>query len=316
MPERPSRAVATGARYAGRIALGILLVASSPCLLAEAGDASLRFEYQYIRTGKFDMSVGQLDIGNTDAHVYMLSGSYALTDRLTAFASLPWIQKRHTGALPHNARVDFQEFEPPDLRVVDDGSYHGGWQDLYVGLQYLVRDKRLKLSPFISYGRPVNDYPFYGHAAIGRNLWHVPVGLAWSFTPYFDDWYLEGDVAYIFTEKTLGHNVSHWLVNFRAGYFVHPRFAPKLFVSVKHGTKGLDWPDDFDLANLDSAEFYYHDRTIKHNWVNAGVGFDFIVTDRYQVTGTWFKMVDPEQVNIVDRAWTLGVTRFFSRGRD
>jgi hypothetical protein len=99
-----------------------------------------------------------------------------------------------------------------------------------------------------------------------------------------------------------------------AVYYLTDRFAPRLFVNTKYGTEGLDWPDDFDLTNLDSVDFYNHDRTIKHNWVNAGVGFDYIVNGKYQLTGSWFTMVDPDQVNIVDRAWTLGVTRYFSSG--
>ena len=294
----------------------VMCLATSTSAQADAGDGSLRLEYQYIRTGNFDSSVGEIDIGNTDAHVVMLSGSYAFTDRLTAYASIPWIKKRHTGALPHNPTTDFQSFEPQDLTLVDDGSYHSDWQDLYIGIQYLARDERLKLSPFIGYGQPSNDYPFYGHAAVGRNLWHLPVGVAWSFEPYFEKWYLGGSVAYVFTEKTLGVDVSHWLANVNLGYYVTPRFAPRLFVSAKYGSKGLDWPDDFDLGNLDSVDFYNHDRTIKHNWVNAGIGFDFILNDKYQLTGSWFTMVDPDQVNIVDRAWTLAITRSFGPGRD
>lgn len=283
---------------------------------AAEGDGSLRIEYQYIRTGAFDSSIGEIDIGHTDAHVIMLSGSYAFTDRLTAYASLPWIKKRHTGALPHNAVLDFQNYEPPDLRVIDDGNYHSDWQDLFVGLQYLVRDERLKLAPFISYGLPTEDYPFYGHSAVGRNLWHIPVGLNWAYEPYFDKWYLDGSVAYVFTEKTLGVDVSHWLADLSLGYYLTDRFAPRLFVTTKYGTQGLDFPDDFDLDNLDSADWYYHDRTIKHNWVNAGVGFDWILNDSYQLTGSWFTMVDPDQVNIVDRAWTLAISWYFGRHDD
>lgn len=79
------------------ILVSILLTSSA--LYAETsqtkGDASLRVEYQYIRTGAFDSSVGEIDIGNTDSHVILLSGDYALNDRWKVMASLPYIQKRH-----------------------------------------------------------------------------------------------------------------------------------------------------------------------------------------------------------------------------
>ncbi len=301
----------------GYTALALLALLNASGAHADKGDSSIRLEYQYIKTGAFDSEVGDINIGRTDAHTYMFSGHYALTDRWTVFASLPYIRKRHTGAFPHNPVVDFVTFQPPDLRITDDGDYHGGLQDLYVGMQYLALDGPLAIAPYASYGTPVRDYPFYAHAAIGRNIWHLPVGVAFGYTPYFSDFTFSGDVAYVFTQKTLGVDTSHWLINARASYFLTPRFAPKVFVSIKQGSNGLNWPSSFNLPeDFDSAAFYYHDRTIKHNFVNAGVGFDFIVNDKYQVSGTWFRMVDPDQVNIVDLAFTLGVTRFFGAEHD
>ncbi len=300
-------------RRAVGLALCTLLIAANAH--ADKGDASLRFEYQYVRTGAFNSSIGDVDIGNTDAHIYMVSGSYAIYDRWTVMASLPWIEKRHTGALPHNPVLDFQNYTPPDLRIIDNGDYHGGWQDLYVGVQYLAKDGPLSISPFIVYGTPTHDYPFYAHSALGRNIWHIPVGAAFSYTPYFSDFNFSGDIAFVITEKSLGVDVNHWLINARVSYYLTPRFAPMVFVSTKTGRKGLAFPEDFDPAtfDFDSDQWYYHDRTIKHNWVNAGVGFHWVINADYELSGTLFKMVNPEQVNIVERAWSLGVTRFFGR---
>lgn len=290
----------------------LIILLSAATASAEKGDASLRIEYQYIKTGAFDNTFDDLDIGRTDGHTYLVSADYAISDRWTVFASLPWIKKRHTGALPHNPVLDFANYSPPDLSVVDNGEYHNGWQDLYFGTQYLAKEGPLSISPFVAYGTPTNDYPFYAHAALGRNVWHLPVGAAFSYTPYFSDFYFSGDVAYVFTEKSLGIDTSHWLINASASYFVTSTFAPRVFVSIKKGTKGLDWPDDFVLPqDFDTEKFYYHDRIIKHNFMNAGVGFDWIVNEQYQVSGTWFRMVDPDQVNIVDLAYTFGVTRYF-----
>ena len=75
----------------------MLLATYSPAAHAEKGDASLRIEYQFVRTGEFAGSFGDIDIGETDSHVLMLSGDYALSDRWTVSASLPYIRKRHQG---------------------------------------------------------------------------------------------------------------------------------------------------------------------------------------------------------------------------
>lgn len=293
------------------LSTALLLV---PChATAEKGDASLRLEYQFIGTGAFDSSIGDIDIGKTDAHVFMLAGDYAINDRWTLMASLPYVKKRHQGALPHNVNVDFVDYEPPDRSLIDDGNFHSDWEDLYVGVQYRLVDGPFSLAPFVSVGIPSNDYPFYGHAAVGRNLWHVPVGASFSFRPHFSDFFFGGDLAYVFTEKTLGVDTSHWLFHGSVSYHVTARFAPKLFVAIKYGTRGLDFPDDYVLPEeFDSAKWYYHDLMIKHNYTNAGVGFDWMLSDKYQLSATIMKMVNPDQVNIIERGYSLGLTRYFS----
>ena len=293
----------------------LLIVMASTSVSAQddevTGRGSLRLEYQFIRTSAFDSSIGEIDIGNTDGHTFILSAVYALNDRWTMMASLPWIKKRHQGALPHNPVTDLTAYVAPNLSLIDDGNFHSDFQDFYVGVGYQAKTGPLSIEPFISYGFPTNDYPFYAHAAVGRNIWHMPVGAAWSYLPHFSDFYFSGDVAYVFTEKSLGTDISHWLINGRVSYYVTPAFAPNIFVSIKHGTKGLDFPDDYDVTALNDEKWYFHDRMIKHNFINGGIGFDWILNNRYQLSGSWFTMLRPDQVNIVDFAYSLGITRYW-----
>lgn len=293
------------------ICAGLSLLFALPAI-AEKGDGSFRFEYQFIKTGDFESSIGPLDIGETQAHVFMFSGTYQVADRWTLAASLPWIKKRHRGALPHNPGVELTAYPQADQSVIDDGNFHSDWEDLYVSATYaLYRGDRWSFSPFISVGVPTNDYPFYAHAAVGRNIWHVPVGAAFSFTPYFSDFVLSGDVAYVITERSLDVNIDHWLINLDLTYYVTPAVAPKVFVSIKHSAHGLSFPDDFNVAALNDEAWYYHDRTIKHNFVNAGIGLDWILNDEYMLSGSALTMVDPDQVNTIDYGLSFGITRLF-----
>lgn len=276
----------------------------------EKGDGSFRFEYQYVETGDFASSVGDLDIGNTQSHVFMFSGDYALTDRWTVSASLPYIKKRHEGALPHDP-AELTAFPQADQSLIDDGNFHSDWQDLYLNIAYQAMTGPLTLYPFVAYGTPTNDYPFYAHAAVGRNIWHVPVGVAFNYTPLFSDFTFSGDAAYVFTEKSLGVDTSHWLINLDFAYYFTRAFAPKIFFSIKHGTQGLSFPDDFDLNALNDEAWYFHDRTIKHNFVNGGIGFDWVLSDNYVLSATALTMLNPDQVNTVDFGLSLGITRYF-----
>jgi hypothetical protein len=298
-------------RASGVVALLSLALASQA--IAEKGDGSFRLEYQFVETGDFESSIGSLDIGETHAHVFMFSGTYQVSDRWTLAASLPWIKKRHQGALPHNPALELTAYPQADQSLIDDGNYHSDWEDFYVSATFSAHQgDRWSVSPFISIGVPTNDYPFYAHAAVGRNIWHVPVGTAFRFEPYFSDFTFSGDIAYVFTEKSLGVNIDHWLVNMDLAYYVTPAFAPKVFISAKHSSRGLSFPDDFDVTALNDKAWYYHDRTIKHNFVNAGLGFDWLLNDKYMLSGSALTMVDPDQVNTVDLGLSLGITRFFS----
>ncbi len=132
----------------------------------------------------------------------------------------------------HNPNVDFVNFTPPDLRFVDDGRYHGGFQDFYFGAQYRATDGPLVISPYISYGTPMSNYPIYGNAIIGKQVWELPVGVALEYTPYFADWFAHADIAYVFSEKVVGVDLNYWLWNASLGYYFTPRFAPRVFLAA------------------------------------------------------------------------------------
>lgn len=307
---------------------GIFLLLMADAVSAqsqEKGDGSLRLEYQYIRTGNFHDDVNEFDYWTTDSHVALLSGTYALSDRLSVQATLPYVQKRfNPGELfngdPHNPNDPWWiNFEPPDKRFIDDGNYHGGIQDLSISLMYLAMEGPLTVSPYIGYGFPATNYPFYAKAAIGLNLWNIPVGIDFTYIPYFSDWYFSANAAYVFSEQPLDVNVDFWLGYFSVGYWFEPRFSMNAFLSVKYVRQGLvmpwDFTDDPTYGNFpdgfDTPEWWQHDRLVRHRFANLGIGFDYSLNENYQVSGTFFTSVWVEQTNEVDYAFTLALTRYF-----
>ena len=278
----------------------------------QRGDASLMLEYQYIQTGDFDSSLGTFEIGQMDTHVYLLSGDYALNERWAVSASLPYLKRRYIGVTPHDAVADFSDFKPPDLTFIDDGTYQRGFQDIYVGVQYLAKDGPISVAPYVNYGRPTHNYHIYGWSALGRGIWHLPVGVAVGFTPYFSDWNFNVDIAYVFTENTLGVDPSHWLIHASAGYYFTARFTANVFLSLKKSLNGLDFDVEFISKYTDSEVGYLHDRVLKHNYFNAGIGFDWYHSDKYQLSANIFTMVNPDQTNDIDFAGSIGLTRYFS----
>lgn len=279
----------------------------------QRGDASLTLEYQYVRTGDFDSTLARLEVGRMDTHVMLLSGDYALNERWTVMASLPYVQRRYIGDSPHHPIDEFPTYVPPDLVLIDDGTYQKGLQDMFVGVQYLAKDDALYVSPYVYYGNPVNDYHIYGWSALGRGIWHLPVGVRLGYTPYFSDWSFDADIAYVFTEKTLGVDISHWLIHASAGYHLTPRFQANVFFSIKKSFNGLDFDQAFVDQYYDTETWYFHDRVLKHSYVNAGIGFNWVLSEKYSLSSNILTMVDPDQTNDIEFAGAISFTRYFSR---
>lgn len=291
------------------------------------GDASMRVEYQFIRTGTFIASGDPYDYWTTDTQVLMLSGDYAINDRWTVFAALPYVRKRFNsevdwGGDPHNPNDPYWiNFVPPDKRFWDDGDYHGALQDFSIGMSYRLAKGPWTLFPYISYGVPSSDYPFFAKAAIGLNLWTIPVGLNFSFVPYFSDWHFDGNVAYVFSEEPLGQNVDYWLVHLSAGYWFKANLSVSAFLSLKYG-EGLPllspeflvdgasdppvYPDEFD-----TEEWWHHDRMVGNRNLNFGLGIDYFFSPEWKMSGRAYQSIWTEESNEVDFGLTLGFTRYF-----
>jgi hypothetical protein len=180
-------------------------------------------------------------------------------------------------------------------------------------------DGPLTVSPYIAYGVPTTDYPFYAKAAIGANLWNIPVGVDLTYIPYFSDWNFRGNLAYVFSEQPLDINVDYWLAYLSAGYWFKPRFSVNVFVTAKYIREGLvmpwDFTDDPTYANypndFDTITWWQHDRLLGHRFANLGVAFDYFLNERYQLSGSYFQGIWAEQTNEVDYAFTLALTGYF-----
>lgn len=271
---------------------------------------SIGLEYQFMHTGDYASSIGPLDIGETDTHVLLLSGSVSLSDRWQVFGTVPYVRKRHRGAGVHNPNTDFPTFAPPDLRLVDDGSYHGGLQDVTIGVSYAAVDGPFSIAPFLTLGTPLSNYPTYGNASIGKQLSEVAVGVSLEFTPYFSDWTFQADISHAFSEEVLGVDLDYWFWYASASYFLTPRFAARVFLAERRAPNALAFPEDF-TAGFDNENWYQHDRTIKHEFLNGGLGFNYIVDDNYAVQATYFETIEADNVVEVEYAFTLGLTYRF-----
>jgi hypothetical protein len=296
-------------------AIGSLQLVTSDVNAAEIeprkGSGQFVLTYQFNTTDGFESSIGDLPIGSIDTHVLNFELEYALTDRLTVIAGLPYVRKRYNdGPLPHDPLL----LDPPRpyIENVDQGDWNSGFQDINFGAKYLVREGTFSIEPFVYVGIPSQEYPFYGNAAIGQQLTRVQVGSSFMWSPGLSNAYYRADVGYVFVEETLGVSVNYWNIRLEAGYQFAPRISGRLFGLLKKGS-GLSVPDDFPgfPGQLTDELWYQHDRTLKHNYMNIGVGLDWLLNDHYSLSANYMTMVWADQVNILEYAFTLSLARAF-----
>ena len=272
-----------------------------------AGHGHFSIGYQVISVDGFQSSVGELPIGTVDTHSLNFEVDYNLTDRWSLSAGIPYVRKRYNGPGQH----DPLKLDPPrpEIENVDTGAWNTGFQDIHVGVRYLAREGLFSIEPYVFLGAPSTQYPFFGHAALGQQLMKLYVGSAFTWKPGLSDAYYRLDTSYVFVEETLGTNIDHWLIGAETGYYFKPQLSGRLFMLLKHGN-GLVFPDDFPPPRTDEG-WYQHDRRVKHNFMNMGIGLDWTIDDRYQLSTNVMTMVWADQVHIMDYTLSLTLGRSF-----
>jgi hypothetical protein len=138
------------------------------------GDGSVTLAYQYVNVHDHFLGDGtRVQKGRVYSQSAILLTDYGLTDSLAVTLSVPYVQAKYLGLNAHDPTT--LKF-PNDAPLLDDGTYHGSFQDLGFGVRYNVRVNPVAITPFISVNVPSHDYPFFAHSAIGRDLRQFMLG--------------------------------------------------------------------------------------------------------------------------------------------
>lgn len=275
---------------------------------SRAGHGIASLTYQRQAADSFQASTGELYIGPVNTEALNLELEYHLGEKLTLTAGIPYIRKRYQGSLQHDPLL----LDPPRPYVenIDQGDWNSSFQDIHIGARYLVKSSpRSTIEPYVLLGTPSHEYPFFGHAAVGQHQRRMILGSSFVFAPGLSDAYFGFDVGYEFVEKVLGVSVNNWRASGEIGYFFTPRFSGRVFTLIKHG-RGLDFPDDFPTPRTGEL-WYQHDRLVKHNYINMGLGMGWTFSDDYRLSASWMTMTDPDMVHVLDYAFDLTLSWSF-----
>ena len=272
-----------------------------------------------------DYQGNRFDAGRIDSRILFLSLDYGITDRLALTTAIPYIQKRYRGSAGHNPDIleghdDDHEGEHHHLDKLDNGDYHGAWQDFGFKLRYNAIPGPVAVTPFVAANMPSHDYLFFAHSAVGTHQKRLTLGVdfGYRFEPPLQNLYAQAGYGYSFVEENYDVNVDHSILNLELGY----AFTPKLLVKLQgNGQKthgGLEFPIDFTrvvngvtVPDRTSEKWFHHDQILRVDYWNMGVVVNYIVADGWTLLGAYGKTLWGENGHEIQHAVTAGVSYTF-----
>lgn len=306
------------------ITLGWIPVFWSACLSADEpapahaapesdsgrGLRSLSIGYESLKFADSFRGTDRQEGGKANMESLQFAVVYGLNPNWSVSASIPMVRKRYRGDSPHNpAFLDAPNNTAP---FIDDGEYHGGWQDFRFGLQYDRDFAGFLWSPYLNVVLPSHDYPHFGQAAIGQNRQRLQIGVGIGRVLETQPFYYRLDLSHVLVEKTLGQSTDHNIVDLTLGWFVSDRVSLSLFGRKKSG-QGVD-PSNrefFGRPPFRNEAWYQHDRLFPHEYELVGIGSDWQIDDRYGLSLSVAQMIGGNFVQRIDLATSLTLTRRF-----
>jgi len=258
------------------------------------GHGSISIGYQNtLVNGRLDDAGSSVAIGSVRIQSIYLGLDYFFADRWSIHAGLPFIESRYRGMRPHCPTAMPPQCQPPqpvlsrphpESQFLDDGDFHGTWQDWTLGVSYYTNIGNYYITPSITALIPSHDYTFFAQAAVGQNLNKLAVGIALAHQFDFTEIYYSVGYAYVFAERTLGVSINHSRIDLELGYFLSPRLSVRLFSLSKFGG-GLK-QSELMTDNRTNEVWYHHDQISSHEYANLGLGVDYSLGDKYTLSAS------------------------------
>ena len=187
---------------------------------------------------------------------------------------------RYDGPYPH----DFH---------LDNGNYHGAFQDFDVDLRYRLKSGPLVVTPFFESIIPSHMYGgTHAHAGFGREMREFRPGLNLGrrLDPWLRNAFVQAKFSYGFVERVIG--VHHNTINGEAqiGYFVKPRWALIALGTWLHtinhypfADRNVTGPPPPEL--LETPFWLHHDQVGRFRMWNVGGGSTYQVSPHFAIFG-------------------------------
>ena len=299
----------------------VMAVCASPAwaqaYLPPKGEGSVSVMFQDTGVTYHFLPTTPVDRGHIRGESLFVDVTYGLTDKVAVSIGLPWIASKYTGLTPHPL-VDSSGPIPVfyGANSLDDGTYHGTLQDFRFDVRYNVTTRGLALTPFVGSIVPSHNYTYFAHAAPGRDLHELQVGVSAAklLDALAPGLFVQSRYAYGFTEKALDISHNRSTMDLEVGYFLTPklRLLGLGAAQLTHGGVDLSLNSRVDLGPL---LWSHHDQIDRVNYLNLGGGVAYTLTEKIDVFGSLIHTVAQRNGQALDHGLSLGLSWSFSTAR-
>jgi hypothetical protein len=255
------------------------VVACAQAWVPEKGEGTLTYTLQDNFVKNHLGSGGErIDVGHIRTFVLLQDIDYGITKKLAIDVNLPFVLSKYYGPKPHQLPVD-------------NGNYHGNFQDVRMSLRYNLRTRPFMITPFVALGLPSNDYIYFAHSAAGTAQREYVIGCSFlrDLESVLPRSYVQGSYLFLVPQEVMGIRTYRSRVDTDFGYFVTNRVAIRALASLQIGHAGYQVGDpptdlgDFPVRNPSNVKWYHHDQTSKISYLNLGGSASLGITKSWSV---------------------------------
>ena len=219
-----------------------------------------------------------------------LDASYNLSSDWTVSGGIRYFTGRYNGSFPNCPTpapmicAGAPPLNPPQPQspFIDDGKYHGAWQDWHVGVAWHTNIDTYYITPSATAYIPTHNYPTFGNAVVGQDLRQLLLGIQLQHQFNFTDFYYLVDYGYAFSERVDHTNTGYQRADIELGWFITKKFKIDTFVTSRAGLGARANPVLSDIK-LDYS-WYERQRSTQHDYHAVGLGFNYDLGNRFSVS--------------------------------
>lgn len=254
-----------------------------------------------------DFGSTSVDFGTIRSRVVTVDADLGLTDSLALSAGAAIIQAQFTPG-------EFSDVLAAHTAPIDDGAYHGGLQDVWIGFRQVVQRGEWLFTPAITLLVPARDYETFGHSVIGRGLNRLDAAINVGRLLYFSNVpraFVQGAYAYGLMENVGDIALDRSAVTWELGYFLTDTLTLQSFGTYQNTLGGVDWTRDLQAHNDHLAEsFSGHDQAAAEDFLQLGGTLSWAANDSLDFFFSYSDTLWGVNTHNA-RAFTVGSTWFF-----